>query len=165
LLGGDDPVNPISERDGRNVRPYLPRPRRGSRGAFRRSAGTMGSGSSATGAISSVTTSRASAPASLSEPAFARSHSGRPSPDLWSPKRLAPTTMIDGDGRGKPRFVDMADALEPEPSASWLWACWTHVGFSLQVEKEQPDTPDSCGIHIVSVLLPYCQSCSQFAPG
>ena len=46
--------NPISARDGRDVRPHLPRPRRGSR-AFRRSTGTLGSGSSATGAISSVT--------------------------------------------------------------------------------------------------------------
>ena len=55
-------------------------------------------------------------------------------------------------------------ALGPEPSASSFRACWTRVGFSLHVEKEQPHTQDSCGIHIVSVLLPYCQSCSQFAP-
>ncbi len=26
--------------------------------------------------------------------------------------------MIDGNGHGKPHFVDMADALGPEPSSS-----------------------------------------------
>ena len=65
-------MDPISARVGRDVRPQRARLRGGAARAFLRSAGTAGSATA--GAISSVTTSPASAPAALARRLLVRFH-------------------------------------------------------------------------------------------
>lgn len=62
-LGGLDPLDPVPARDGSDVRPYRPRLRVGGRESLPQIGRHLGSGSSATGAISSETSLPTSAPA------------------------------------------------------------------------------------------------------